>query len=426
MNEPRMNRHTELGKCKTEIDTELKSLDTRTFSVTCAKFRNMLEDDNVNLLTKYKIVEYFTDKIYMYYKAWRKFKQIMVDIILKVFRSTEFLITAKMEFILFKESDFVYDCAKKLFYDREELNLGYTVISQFVKFMLRYYDLEEQVKIDMFDYLEAKFEDPNVDPRIKMDIADIYLLSGYEFRGHQMLEILRQPNQPNQQQERTVYQDSQNVHDGNINKSVLDAAQELVRNYCPSYTEKFDMEQIEKYLGIKYPKFIDIIKHVIDRIKIDTANFGAGISLYQVFAALWRFISVSPYRDELTSRLVEEMISMDDYCSTGHLARFINVIQGFTDDERLQIRISEKKQIWAVVSTYLNKIMADAPEDVADSMTGDNTILFKDYIFEKIKPKITEWIQEYGQDAKSPIIEALQKYTIDEDYWNDKKISLFH
>ena len=37
---------------------------------------------------------------------------------------------------------------------------------------------------------------------------------------------------------------------------------------------------------------------------------------------------------------MDEIQEMDMYCSTGHLARFMNVVQGYTDKEELSILIN--------------------------------------------------------------------------------------
>lgn len=86
---------------------------------------------------------------------------------------------------------------------------------------------------------------------------------------------------------------------------------------------------------------------------------------------------------ELKIRLLEEIISMAQYCSTGHLSRFINVIQGFTEDPALCITISDFAQIKSVVANVLQKILSSAPEDVLDSMFEEDQTIFANFIVEK-------------------------------------------
>ena len=45
---------------------------------------------------------------------------------------------------------------------------------------------------------------------------------------------------------------------------------------------------------------------------------------------------------------------MTKYCTTGHLSRLINVLQGYTDDKKLSIVISDEQQIKAVIYNYLD------------------------------------------------------------------------
>ena len=167
----------------------------------------------------------------------------------------------------------------------------------------------------------------------------------------------------------------------------------------------------------------DVVNDVIDRIEIDTARFSHGddrFSLYNVFSNLWVFITRHKQQDELKTRLLEELNEMHSYCSTGHLSRLINVIQGYTEDPKLCIKISEQSQIKAVVSVILEKILSNAPEDVMDSMIGDQT-LFAQFIVNEVNKKLPKLMEEYASDSdesdvKGYILLAIISYTRYEDF----------
>ena len=165
------------------------------------------------------------------------------------------------------------------------------------------------------------------------------------------------------------------------------------------------------------------VNDVIDRIEIDTARFSHGddrFSLYNVFSNLWVFITRHKQQDYLKTRLLEELNEMHSYCSTGHLSRLINVIQGYTEDPKLCIKISEQSQIKAVVSVILEKILSNAPEDVMDSMIGDQT-LFAQFIVNEVNKKLPKLMEEYASDSdesdvKGYILLAIISYTRYEDF----------
>jgi hypothetical protein len=209
--------------------------------------------------------------------------------------------------------------------------------------------------------------------------------------SHTMINRIRRPNK------KTVYSDSQNVHNTKINKSVLAAAQ----NICAKYNF-FDNQahkdvcftQICINLAGKYP-YLNL--NSLEYIRTSVATFGIGISLQDVFLSLWLWIQ-EHHSNELENRLVEELKEMNNTCTTGHLARLMNVIQGFTNDENLSIRISNKEQYNAIIRQYLSQELRDCTDSkVLDNMTTGSKE-FQDFIQEKIKIKLLSWIDEYGED----------------------------
>lgn len=101
--------------------------------------------------------------------------------------------------------------------------------------------------------------------------------------------------------------------------------------------------------------------------------------------------------EELKKRLLQELAEMNSYCYTGHLSRFINVIQGYTEDPKLCIRISEKSQIKAVLLKLVETIMGNASEEVMDSMIRDQQ-LFMTFIVSEMNKRLPKLFEEYGNE----------------------------
>jgi len=130
-----------------------------------------------------------------------------------------------------------------------------------------------------------------------------------------------------------------------------------------------------------------------------SAVFGNNmVSLLDVFLALCLWISDSPSKVDLELRLFDEIKEMEGQCSTGHLARFVNVMQGFTDDPELCIRISSKDQCISVVRTHLNRKLSECKdENVIDGML-DGSQAYIRFLRKCVSEKIVEWVKEYGKE----------------------------
>ena len=181
----------------------------------------------------------------------------------------------------------------------------------------------------------------------------------------------------------------------------------------------FDAEKVKKILKEASPGHRDIIDTVMERIEIDTSSFtwkDNRFGLYDVFSSLWSYISKHTSCSELYVRLIEEMSAMAQYCTTGHVSRFINTIQGYTNDEGLQVRISDEQQIRAVIGQYLDNAMTNATEDVTNAMIGNDQTIFYEFIVNKMNDCIPKLFEEYGEVHES-VINAVKAYSL-WDYWS--------
>ena len=247
-----------------------------------------------------------------------------------------------------------------------------------------------------------------------MEIADIFLMNNRTKRGNEMLDIIKgvvkNPVIRKPVIKKTIYTDSQNTHNKDINKSVLKAAHHLIKK-CNKHV--YDETKIRAELIASFPKSTKNINSVFNRIEIDTAKFNYEantFSLYKVFSNIWCYINNHKHQIELKKRLIEEINSMALYCSTGHLSRLINVIQGYTTEPELNININDKDQIHAVVTNLLQKELKDAPEEVLDSMIEDDNTLFINFVIKTINKNIPKLVKEYGS-VYEHILSATISYT---------------
>lgn len=209
---------------------------------------------------------------------------------------------------------------------------------------------------------------------------------------------------------KTVYDDKQNVHNSKINQTVINSAIQLCKDYyLPEEEQNHVLAQIEGILINKYPKHRALIIDFIHYLRENTSTFGsANITLAQTFISLWLFIVDHNHRQDLELRLLEELKDMNGQCSTGHVARLINVVQGYTD--KYTIQISNHEQCKAVISQYLTNILSECKDErILDGILDGNDEFVK-YIREKVSLRLLEWKETYGADSLNRIAKTINSY----------------
>jgi hypothetical protein len=236
------------------------------------------------------------------------------------------------------------------------------------------------------------------------------------------LYLINLPRQLPQADQKTVYKDGQNVHNSNINSTVMRVFSTLYERH----KDKFVLTAVEEHeifyhktcilteictaLANKYTSEADLINNSKTYIIESTAIFThQELGMIDAFISIWLWIQEQEHKDELEKRLLEELKSMEGYCTTGHIARFMNVIQGFTDDPTLQILISEKDQYTSVIKNYLSKKLKECEDEkvVEGLLSGSDE--FVRFIRLCVSEKLLEWKKEYGSD----IIKYLPKIVND-------------
>ena len=206
----------------------------------------------------------------------------------------------------------------------------------------------------------------------------------------------------NQNQKASVYNDTQNVHNHEINENVLNIASSIVNNNSKTLSDIFIIEdELKKYYP-EYEKHQVEIERSLNRIKNDSSKFRDGITISIIFDKIIGIISNSKYKSEMIKRLGEELYEMNGLCSTGHMSRLINVIQGFDDiPNELQIKINPKDEIYANIQSYLSSEIqkSDNYEQLMDDMIDtnvENKKRFISFVSDKMKNKVKEFKKDYN------------------------------
>ena len=406
-------------------------VDSKTLPIKVKKCMKVLQSAETSAEGKIKITEFLCNKLCDIYRIPIDKREIIIDELTKVvFNSEHMPVPLRLLYLKFRNETVPYHVSVKLYHDGVKDKMRVVPYFQILKYILSAnVDLRKEEHCQqVLNEFEQLFNDQDVSLYTKMEIADIFLLNNRTERGHQMLDTLRElefrltynPNDVNNaalyDRMLTIYGDSQNVHGSDLNVSALKACVHLMELESPN---GFDESKIRDTLHRISPEHRKHIDTVLERIQIDTSRFRSGdnsFGLHEVFSSLLVYINKHPSREELFKRLIEEMVSMSKYCTTGHVSRFINVIQGYTDDEKLSVRISDEQQIRAIVGHYLDTVMMNTTEDVREAMIGDNQTPFYEFIQKRMNERIPQLFEEYGE-IQEHIINAVKAYSR-WDYWS--------
>jgi hypothetical protein len=205
---------------------------------------------------------------------------------------------------------------------------------------------------------------------------------------------------------RTVYSDSQNVHNSDINRNCLNKVNLLMREYASM--EQITYESICRDICIKYRSSKTIVGEVIYFIKINTSHFGDGHKLRDIFNAICNYILILKNTNKekynnMIDNLHTEILSMHNYCATGHLTRLMNVFNGF--DERFTVYVADTDRNLALIKAYLDQYVKndEAAYDII-IMGGDTSPLYK--------PMYTTCVEELkDEDIPAAIIsDTVKRY----------------
>jgi len=166
---------------------------------------------------------------------------------------------------------------------------------------------------------------------------------GNPFEGPHHPAILRILNR---NENNTIYNDYQNVHDSKINTSVNSSINNLLKAHSNSI--KSEEEIISKLNELKFPR-IENLKTWFNNKDVHSYF---NMTYFEVFQLVFAEIERLNYDPEIIKRLEEELKDSEGMCFTGYLNRTVNCLNSFS--EHVSIKISDIFQINAVMSIIMN------------------------------------------------------------------------
>ncbi len=251
------------------------------------------------------------------------------------------------------------------------------------------------------------------------DIADVLLQYGDEEVKKEARAMIKHLGFKNSKG-RTLFDNAQNVHTHEIEESVIEILEHLTK--LPLYKIEgvpVDYEYVYKDIRkkLKEAEFFqekenrDDVKVSLNRVYIDRALYSKmSCTLESILLRVWSYIQKHEHQEELFKRLIQELVDMAGWCSSGYAFRLLNTLSGFGE---FSIKIGWADQITANFSgRFTAKINAISDEDErSDIITGftcsmeEDPLLRRKFLtfFMKNMPYIREemWIEfkEYIDDA---------------------------
>lgn len=278
------------------------------------------------------------------------------------------------------DEDFVYVLQKSFFFD-EDNDFRFRILSG--QNLLQIKCAEEDVRAKVIEVLFSIGADESKTENGRADALDVVLRLGKDKdKIRAKLELSNIGESSSKVAFKTLYTNSQNIHDDIISESIETYIEKIVEE--PKSYKQFTWEEVmvgvTEYVRSVLPvsdESVDFtlkrhaINNCLSRIKIDTATFTKyKITSIEILCHVWSRINSQEFNaDEvvlLKKRLIEEFLDMDDTCSSGGSGRLINVFSGFDDT----IKIGWENQITANVKGRVDaKIRTCTDSDLQATLT---------------------------------------------------------
>ena len=305
--------------------------------------------------------------------------------------------------------------------------------------------IKPEFKLQIYERLRTMLMDTNIPINLRMDIAetlthpavkDTFRETGREFiRCHggvarydipliHRLNINRNQNDINNEDNRDIYQNSQNIHHPKITIFMQKSLEILEKDAIPTVIEHNSIfnifnnetkEHLQTYEDCykEYIKTLWFVPKAFSRIERDVSIFfPTTLTLKDIFQRIYNRIIKSANKKELLDRLHQELTEMNETCATGHASRFLNVLSGFPEVElKIQAEIDDEltKSIMNLLEKYIKAEEQDYKDVLFESMIEDK-IEYHKYIDNKKEIIQNELEKEYQNIViKEKYIEIFNK-----------------
>ena len=173
--------------------------------------------------------------------------------------------------------------------------------------------------------------------------------------------------------DRSIYSDTQNIHDIYIQKTVCESVQRLLQDPKPEFSidtiinSSISPHTIELLVGYCSDEYVHSVHLLTYR---------------ELLSYVWARIERSEHRAELFKILDEQITDSECKCFTGRINRIVSVLVGFYPD--IVISISDSSRIGAIIIAIKNRV--DPYDPVIHRETAHRELLEAGYTETEIEP----------------------------------------
>jgi hypothetical protein len=243
-------------------------------------------------------------------------------------------------------------------------------------------DVKNNICESLLELLES------VDEKRKGEIYDILLSSKMENYVNLATSGLKTLGESN-----NVYESKQNVHFDSVQSSTKENMAQL---FSLQQTSTYTLEEMFEYLYVQYPIYKKELTAAYQHIYLDNTQ---PIKLSTYVTRLWSYINtqIEPISQKTyIDRFVEEIVDMNDTCTSGYFSRIAAVLTGHLD---FGITISIRDQLRSDIKNEFIELVQQSDEagDIACNMIDNenfNMFEYKSFLniymtnVEKIRDKL--------------------------------------
>jgi hypothetical protein len=141
---------------------------------------------------------------------------------------------------------------------------------------------------------------------------------------------------------RTIYLDGQNVHDSQINRSIMESLYRLLNEKV----DCTDQEIIDEIIGDRILS-TESKEALVEYSRILDVHSQLNVTFMEALKSVWAIIRKHKQSDEIKKILDGEIQDSICKCQTGRLSRLVNTLNGF--DPRVSVRISNSQEISNII-----------------------------------------------------------------------------
>ena len=285
-------------------------------------------------------------------------------------------------------------------------NIHYKILAAQFIIQTSYSEGENGAKFLQDIYKLAYSEGDHITQGMRGDCGDFLIQwsdnEKYVDMGHKIIDEIKFSNVPIALQ--NIYTNTENVHDANIrqdiNNFIITRLSPNADNLSP-YTKEHTLKEISEHIyKIKNENALYKALDSFDRVKTDITKFSKEKVLsVDVLCYIWNYIRQDNQdkskKKALLNRFMQELVEMADTCTSGHVGRLINVIEG-------SINITFSQQIVANTQGRINSRLKKLEDE---TLQEDLVMALMESSEKALKIKLNDWIVTFKDELYTELYE---------------------